>query len=103
MGKKKKELIKQEFDRYFPRACQHMSEAHAREIWEQLQEFSLYGFNKSHAVEYGIILLWTIYAKHYYPREFLLASIRTVDKDKKSRYIQEAQRLGIEVSIPRLR
>ena len=100
MGKKKKELLEAEYDRYFPLACQHMSAAHANEVWEQLKNFAEYGFNKSHAVEYGLILVKTLLGKYLHPKEFLIASVRTVDKDKKARYINEAKRLKMEVSPP---
>lgn len=100
MGKKKKEKLAEEYERYFPRACQHMSEAHANEIWEQLKNFAEYGFNKSHAVEYGLILVKTLLGTYLYPREYIIASIRTVDKDKKARYINQAKRLKIEALPP---
>lgn len=100
MGKKKKEKLDAEYGRYFPRACDKMSAAHANEVWEQLKNFAEYGFNKSHAVEYAIILLWTLYAKWRYPAEFLVASIITVDKDQKARYVNEAKRLKIPVYGP---
>jgi DNA polymerase-3 subunit alpha len=102
MGKKKVEKLAEEYPRYMKAASQHMDTSTAQTIWEDLVGFAKYGFNKSHAVEYGIILLWTMYAKYYYPREFILASINTVAKDKKSRYVQEAQRMGMEISLPQL-
>lgn len=100
MGKKKKEKLAAEYERYLPRACNYMSEAHANEVWEQLKNFAEYGFNKSHAVEYGLILVKTLLGKYLHPKEFLIASVRTVDKDKKARYINEAKRLKIDVSPP---
>jgi DNA polymerase-3 subunit alpha len=100
MGKKKKEKLAAEYNRYFPRACKYMSESDANEVWEQLKNFAEYGFNKSHAVEYGLILVKTVLAKFLYPKEFLIASVRTVDKDKKARYINEAKRLKVDVMPP---
>jgi DNA polymerase-3 subunit alpha len=84
------------------RSEQHMVVKIALTIWRDLIGFAKYAFNKAHSVEYGLILLWTLYAKYHYPREFLLASIRTVDKDKKPRYVEEAQRMGIPVYTPQL-
>lgn len=102
MGKKKREELETQYPLYLAAATKHMSETMAARIWEILQGFALYAFNKSHSVEYGLILLWTAYAKYHYPLEFLVASIRTVAKDQKSRYVREAQRMGYEVYAPML-
>lgn len=100
MGKKKIDKVTAELDRYLPRAMEHMDKTTAMEIWEQLVNFSRYGFNKSHAVAYAIITLWTAYAKYHYPMEFFLAGIRTVDKDVAPLYVAEAQKMGIKVLPP---
>ena len=102
MGKKKIEKVRVEFERYLPKALNHMDEATAREIWDSLVNFSRYGFNKSHAVGYAIITLQTLYAKWYDPTVFTLAAIRTVDKDDLARYINEAQRMKIRVLPPHI-
>jgi DNA polymerase-3 subunit alpha len=102
MGKKKVEKLKGEYPRYMKAATRHMEAGLAESIWQDLIGFAKYAFNKAHSVEYGLILLWTLYAKYHHPREFLLASIRTVDKDKKPRYVEEAQRMGIPVLSPSL-
>jgi len=100
MGKKKIEKVTAEFERYLPRAMEHMPESIAIEIWEELVNFSRYGFNKSHAVAYAMVGLWTLYAKWYDPTAFILAGIRTIDKDDLARYVQEAQRMKIRVTPP---
>lgn len=101
MGKKKVEKLDAEYPRYMKNAFNYgMSKEQAELIWQDLIGFAKYGFNKSHAVEYAIILLWCLYAKWRYPREFLVAAIRTVDKKSRARYVQEAQRLKIPVYPP---
>jgi DNA polymerase-3 subunit alpha len=101
MGKKKVEKLQEEYPRYLERATQHMDQETADSIWRDLLGFSKYAFNKSHAVEYGIILLWCLYAKWKHPKEFVLAGMRTADKpDRKVRFVQEAQRMKIEVYGP---
>lgn len=100
MGKKKVDVLNAEYPRYMKNALNFMNETQAQAIWEDLVGFAKYGFNKSHAVEYAIILLWCLYAKWKHPREFLVAAIRTVDKAKRSRYVQEAQRMKIPVHAP---
>jgi DNA polymerase III alpha subunit len=78
----------------------------AQLIWDQIQDFSKYAFNKSHSVAYGIILFWTLYAKWKYPEEFTLGSIRSLmkegHKDKIGSFIREAPRLGLKVYRPEL-
>lgn len=69
-------------------------------IWNKIVNFAKYGFNKSHAVAYAILLLWTLYAKWAHTAEFLLAGIRTVKKEQVPRYINEARRMGIEILPP---
>jgi DNA polymerase-3 subunit alpha len=104
IGKKKTDLMAKEYPRYIERASTYMDASLAEEIWHRIVDFAKYGFNKSHAVEYGIILLYTIYAKYHYPAQFLTAAIRCVtrdgNKEKSVKYIQEAQRMGYEVTIP---
>jgi DNA polymerase-3 subunit alpha len=100
MGKKKVEKLDEEYPRYMERAKQHMSESTANLIWQDLIGFAKYAFNKSHAVQYGMILLWTLYAKWKYPIEFVTASIRTAKKEKKKRYIYDAKKLDIKVYPP---
>jgi len=99
LGKKLVEEMRQEFPVYMQRATQYMSEARARSIWESIEDFSKYSFNKSHAVGYAMILAWTLYAKNKWPTEFIMASIETNPK-KVGVYINEARRIGIKVLPP---
>jgi DNA polymerase-3 subunit alpha len=74
----------------------------AEEIWHDLEQFADYAFNKAHSVFYGLITLWTTYAKWLNPAEFYLGSIRTLvnvpdGKNEIPRYIREAKRMEIEV------
>ena len=63
LGKKLREEMQEEYPRYMERAVKHMDANVAQEIWENIENFSKYAFNKAHSVAYGIILLWTMYAK----------------------------------------
>lgn len=100
MGKKKVNEIRKEKQLFIQKASQFMKENQVLEIWNKFENFSKYGFNKSHAIGYGMILLRTLYAKWAYPAEFILAGIRTVDKTEIKRYLTEARRMGIVVSPP---
>ena len=71
-------------------------------IFELLERFADYGFNKSHAAAYALVAYQTAYMKANYPVEFLAASM-TLDMgntDKLSEFRDEAKRLGIKVESP---
>lgn len=76
----------------------------ADEIWEVLEDFARYSFNKSHSVAYAVIGFRCLLAKYYAPAEFYAASIATVDNSKKAQhipmYISEARRMNIKVHPP---
>ena len=73
----------------------------ANAIFDKIQMFAGYGFNKSHSACYGHISYWTAYLKAHYPVEFLcgLMSNEAVN-EKIGVFIQEANRMGIEVLGP---
>jgi DNA polymerase III subunit alpha len=76
--------------------------AQAETIFELLERFADYGFNKSHAAAYALVAYQTAYMKANYPVEFLAASM-TLDMgntDKLSEFRAEAVRLGVEVEPP---
>jgi DNA polymerase-3 subunit alpha len=84
-----------------------LSEKDAEDIWNILEGFADYCFNKSHAMTYGVLLLRTMFAKYYDAAEFYAACMRSFDssdRKKKSemvpRYVSEARRQSIEVKIP---
>ena len=49
----------------------------AKKIWEQMEAFAEYGFNKSHSTAYAMISYQTAYLKTHYPREFTAAGRKT--------------------------
>lgn len=74
----------------------------AMKIFNQVQQFAEYGFNKSHSAAYAIVAWWTLWLKVHYPAEFL-ASMMTSDclkTEKLIAYISEADRLGVKVIPP---
>lgn len=50
-------------------------EVRANNIWEKLERFSGYGFNKSHSAAYGLMTYWCAWLKTYYPEEFYTSSL----------------------------
>ena len=77
-------------------------EAKAGEIFDLMEKFAEYGFNKSHAAAYALVAYQTAWMKANYPVAFLAASM-TLDLDKTDKlanHMQEAARLGIPVLPP---
>jgi len=74
----------------------------ANRLWEMIDHFSGYGFNKSHSCCYGLISYQTGYLKAHYPVEYLAALLTSV-KDKVERsapYLAECRAMGITVEPP---
>jgi DNA polymerase III subunit alpha len=104
MGKKKiEEMVKQRAT--FVKGCKeknHIPEAKANQIFDLLEKFAGYGFNKSHAAAYAIVAYQTAYLKANYPVEFFCAMMTNDmgDTAKLSQYINEARSFGVEVLGP---
>jgi DNA polymerase-3 subunit alpha len=104
MGKKKpEEMAKQRA--VFVKGCKETNripEKQANEIFDLLEKFAGYGFNKSHAAAYAIVAYQTAYLKANYPVEFFCAMMTNdmADTAKLSLYISEARTFGIEVLGP---
>ncbi|SEQ72800.1 DNA polymerase III subunit alpha [Piscibacillus halophilus] len=77
-------------------------ESTARELFDWIERFADYGFNKSHAVAYSMISYQTAYFKANYPAYFYSELISSVmhDDDKVEKYIKEARVQGIKVLPP---
>ena len=73
-------------------------------IWEQMVKFGSYAFNKSHSASYAIIAYITMYLKVYYPVEFMTSLLNAYNNDNQltSKYIAEAQRMGIKIKTPNI-
>ena len=104
MGKKKlEEMVKQRAG--FIKGCAEVNQipaAKANQIFDLLEKFAGYGFNKSHAAAYAMVAYQTAYLKANYPVEFFCAMMTNdmADTDKLSQYIAEARSMGIEVLPP---
>ncbi len=74
----------------------------ASKLFDLIEKFAGYGFNKSHSAAYAMVTFQTAWLKTYYPNEFM-AALLTSDKDnmdKVVRYIDEVRRMEIELSPP---
>ncbi len=75
----------------------------AVELWNQIETFAGYGFNKSHAASYGLVAYQTAFLKSNYPSEFMaawLTSESARDMEKVAFALQEAERMKIKVLPP---
>jgi DNA polymerase-3 subunit alpha len=104
MGKKKAEEMAKQRD-IFVKGCAKVNNipaAKANAIFDLLEKFAGYGFNKSHAAAYAIVAYQTAWLKANYPVEFMCA-LMTNDMgntDKLSVLLNEARSMGIEVLPP---
>ncbi len=104
MGKKKQaEMDRQR--KLFEQGCTtnaEISTKKSNEIFDLIDKFAGYGFNKSHSAAYGLITYQTAFLKCHYPVAFM-AALMSCDKDKSEnvvKFIAEARSMGITVLAP---
>jgi DNA polymerase-3 subunit alpha len=103
MGKKKPEEMEKLRAKFLDGAkTKKLPEKKAEKLYELIQKFAGYGFNKSHAAAYAVVCYQTAYLKAHYPTEFM-AALMTSDMgntDKIVGYFTECRDLGIKVLGP---
>jgi DNA polymerase-3 subunit alpha len=103
MGKKKKEEMAAQRAKFMAGcAGNKVPEKKAERIFNLMEEFAGYGFNKSHSCAYALLAYQTAYLKVHYPVEFM-AALLTSDAgntDKTVKYINEARGMGISILPP---
>ncbi len=103
MSKKKAAEMEKEKPKFLDGALKRkINEAKAKKIWEQMETFASYGFNKSHSTAYAIIAYQTAYLKAHYPVEFM-AALLTSEKDYRDKIIKHmnaCKEMGINVLPP---
>ncbi|MHA7873484.1 MAG: helix-hairpin-helix domain-containing protein, partial [Hyphococcus sp.] len=105
MGKKKKEEMDKQRKRFIEGAAANgVDGGRASSIFDLVQKFAGYGFNKSHAAAYAYIAYQTAWLKANYPAEFLAASMSLdrANTDKLAVFLKEARRIGVEVLAPHI-
>src|SRR5437868_1152348 len=104
MGKKDKEKMAKERQNFIEGCARtnKIPEKKANAIFDLLEKFAGYGFNKSHSAAYGVISYQTAYLKSHYPVEFMagLLSNEINNTDKISVFVGECQRMGITILPP---
>ncbi len=102
-GKKIRELIAKEREK-FVEGCERTG--YGREVGTKLfdiiEPFADYAFNRSHSVGYGYVSYQTAWLKAHHPAEYLAALLTSVkdDKDATAKYLAECRAMGIEVRVP---
>ncbi len=103
MGKKKLEEMAKQKVRFVEAASKKgMTENAANELFEQIESFAKYCFNRSHSAAYAFVAYQTAYLKAHYPVEYICAMLSNSkdDLEKIQLYITEAQKTGIKVLPP---
>lgn len=102
MGKKDREEMGRQRAKFIEGAAKNdITPENAGRIFDKIEKFASYGFNKSHAAAYAYLSYATAYFKANHPKEWM-AALMTCDRDdtaKVSKFIGEAQAMGI-VSLP---
>ena len=105
IGKKKLKVIA-DAKAQFVDGCveKGMTDKQGNDIFDLIEKFAGYGFNKSHATRYSLIAYQTAYLKAYYPVEFMAAllSYEKGNTDKIVEYIGECKDMGIAVAPPEI-
>src|SRR5919204_683675 len=104
MGKKDKEKMAKERDNFIAGCARtnNIPRKKANAIFDLLEKFAGYGFNKSHSAAYGLISYHTAYLKAHYPVQFMagLLSNEINNTDKISVFVAECKRMGISILPP---
>jgi DNA polymerase III subunit alpha len=102
-GKKDRALIAAERQK-FVAGCvtQGYGDTLGTRLFDIIEPFADYAFNKSHSYGYGLVAYQTAWLKAHYPVEYLAALLTSVkdDKDRTAVYLGECRTLGIEVLVP---
>jgi DNA polymerase-3 subunit alpha len=103
MGKKIPEEMAKQKDRFLSGTVERgMKKESAQKLWEQIETFAAYGFNKAHAASYGNLAYKTAYMKANYPVDYM-AAVLTADAgdvEKIHEIVNECTRMGIEILPP---
>lgn len=103
MGKKKPELLRKFKNQFRDGATENgIPSSVAESIFEQIEHFAKYGFNRSHSTAYALISYQTAWLKANHPEAFLAAvlSCYVTTVEQMVNYLDECKRLDIEVNPP---
>ncbi len=103
MGKKIPEIMAQQKKKFHDGCIERgMEESAQVKLWESIETFAAYGFNKAHAVSYGGLAYKTAYMKANYPLEYMSALLTadSGDTESISATVAECRNMGIEILPP---
>ncbi|MDZ4349625.1 MAG: DNA polymerase III subunit alpha [Xanthomonadaceae bacterium] len=103
MGKKKPEEMAKERAKFEDGCARHGIDPHtASAIFDLMEKFAEYGFNKSHSAAYALVAYQTAWLKCHYPAEFMAATLSSDmdNTDKVVNFLEEARRLALAVEAP---
>ncbi len=103
MGKKIPEEMRAQKERFISGCVERrMKEPVAKKLWEQIETFAAYGFNKAHAVSYGNLAYQTAYMKANYSVDYMAALLTADagDVEEIGAIVAECKRMGIAVLAP---
>ncbi|MGE0530459.1 MAG: DNA polymerase III subunit alpha [Hyphomonadaceae bacterium] len=103
MGKKQPAEMAKQKSRFIEGAKERgVSEGKAAHIFDLVEEFAGYGFNKSHAAAYAVVAYQTAYLKAHYPVDFMAASMSLdlSNSDKLASFVQDSKRIGVRMLPP---
>ncbi len=103
MGKKKLDMMAEMKVKFLAGAqAGGYDERAAREIYEEMEFFAQYGFNKSHSAAYALLSIQTAWLKAHHPAEFMAATMTTEMRksDRITQLIDEVKALGLEIRLP---
>jgi DNA polymerase-3 subunit alpha len=103
MGKKKKEVMAKQREQFLKGAKEGgFDKSKATRIFELMEKFAGYGFNKSHSTAYALLAYQTAFLKAHYPVQFMAAMLTSEmsNTDKIVKYLAECKEMGISVQPP---
>jgi DNA polymerase-3 subunit alpha len=103
MGKKKKEVMAAEREKFIDKAKgQGVKGGEAGKVFDLMEYFAGYGFNKSHSAAYALVAYRTAWLKAHHPVHFMAALLTTEkgNTDKLVHYVNACREMGIEVLSP---
>ncbi len=104
VGKKDKEKLLKEHDKFVERAEKTgiIDRKIANKLFDDVEFFARYGFNKAHAADYAVLTCQTAYLKAHYPIEYVTAllTVETGNIDKIAQLVSESRRMGIDILPP---
>jgi DNA polymerase-3 subunit alpha len=103
MGKKDPKAMAEQSEKFLAGAvARGVARKRAQELWDHIEPFAGYGFNKSHSVAYAFLAYKTAYLKAHHPVAFMAAMLSSeiASTDEVVKYVQECREMGIPVLPP---